>query len=195
VNDALAERKLLVDIVEGTNAFIQVVDLEYRWLAINRAAADEFERIFGVRPSVGASMLDVLASQPEHRAAVQAVWSRALAGEEFVATEEFGDPTRDRRFYEMRYNTLRGPDGTRIGAYQFVYDVTERLRDQERLRHAEESLQQVQKLESLGQLTGGVAHDFNNLLAVFASGLQLLERDVTADQRLRVLAGMRRAIE
>jgi PAS domain S-box-containing protein len=195
VSDALAERKLLVDIVEGTNAFIQVVDLEYRWLAINRAAADEFERIFGVRPAVGASMLDVLASQPEHQAAVKAAWSRALAGEEFVATEEFGDPARDRRFYEMRYNTLRGPDGKRIGAYQFVYDVTERLRDQERLRHAEESLQQVQKLESLGQLTGGVAHDFNNLLAVFASGLQLLERNVTADQRQRVLAGMRRAIE
>jgi CheY-like chemotaxis protein len=40
-----------------------------------------------------------------------------------------------------------------------------------------------------------VAHDFNNLLAVFSSGLQLLEREITADQRQRVLAGMRRAME
>ena len=106
------------------------------------------------------------------------MWSRALAGEEFTAIEEFGDPARDRRAYEMRFNTLRDRDGNRIGAYQFVYDVTERLRDQERLRNAEEALRQAQKMESLGQLTGGVAHDFNNLLAVFASGLQLLERDV-----------------
>jgi PAS domain S-box-containing protein len=194
VSEAIAERRLLVDIVEGTNAFIQVADLEYRWLAINRAAADEFERIYGVRPQVGASMLDLLASQPEHQAAVKAVWARALAGEEFVETAEFGDPARDRRFYEMRYNTLRDRDGNRIGAYQFVYDVTERLRDQERLRHAEEALRQVQKMDSLGQLTGGVAHDFNNLLAVFASGLQLLERNVTAEQRQRVLASMRRAV-
>src|SRR4030095_11426965 len=101
--------------------FIQVADLEYRWLAINRDAADEFERIYGVRPKVGDSMLDLLASQPEHQAAVKAVWGRALAGEEFTAVEEFGDPARDRRSYEMRFNTLRDRDGHGIGAYQFVY--------------------------------------------------------------------------
>ena len=145
-------------------------------------------------PTVGASMLDLLASQPEHQAAVKAVWSRALAGEEFTEIGEFGDPARDRRAYEMRYNTLRDRDGNRIGAYQFVYDVTERLRDQQRLRQAEEALRQAQKMESIGQLTGGVAHDFNNLLAVFANGLQLLKRDVSAEPRQRVLEGMRRAV-
>src|SRR6187431_390639 len=97
VAESLAERSLLAEIVEATRAFVQVADVEYRWLALNRAAADEFERIFGVRPKVGASMLDLLADQPEHQAALKAVWSRALGGEEFTAIEEFGDPTRDRR--------------------------------------------------------------------------------------------------
>jgi hypothetical protein len=77
-------------------------------------------------------MLDLLADQPELQAAVKAPWTRALAGEEFTAVEEFGDPSRDRRYYEMRYNVLRDADGKQIGAYQFVYDVTERLHDQER---------------------------------------------------------------
>jgi PAS domain S-box-containing protein len=180
VDAALAERKVLADIVEGTNAMVQVADLDYRWLAINEAAANEFERIFGVRPHVGASMLELLTAQPGHLAAVKAVWSRALAGEEFVEVDQFGDPGRDRRFYEMRYNTLRNRDGERIGAYQFVYDVSERLRDQQRLRDTEGALRQAQKMDALGQLTGGVAHDFNNLLAVFANGLQLLERDTPA---------------
>jgi hypothetical protein len=70
---------------------------------------------------------------------VKAIWGRALAGEEFTAIDEFGDPSRDRRFYEMRFNALRDAEGKQIGAYQFVYDVTERLRDQERLRHAEQA--------------------------------------------------------
>jgi PAS domain S-box-containing protein len=192
--EMLAERKILADIIEATNAFVQVVDLEYRWLSINKAAADEFERIFGVRPRVGDSMLDLLAAQPEHRRDVQAVWRRALAGEEFTAIQEFGDPTRDRRFYEMRFNTLRDRDGNRLGAYQFVYDVTERLRDQDRLRRAEAALRQAQKMESLGQLTGGVAHDFNNLLAVFASGLQLLERTAGRAPSPKVFEAMRRAV-
>ena len=194
VNHAIAERKLLADIVENTNAFVQVADLEYRWLAINRAAAVEFERIFGKRPTVGESMLGLLASQPGHQSAVKAVWGRALAGEEFTTVEEFGDRARDRRAYEMRFNTLRDRNGKQIGAYQFVYDVTERLRDQERLKRAEEALRHSQKMESLGQLTGGVAHDFNNLLAVFANGLQVLERSVSKEQRQRIFEAMRRAI-
>ena len=49
-------------------------------------------------------------------------------------------------------------------------------------------------MESLGQVTGGVAHDFNNLLAVFANGLQVLERNITAEVRQRVREGMRRAV-
>ena len=70
------------------------------------------------------------------------------------------------------------------------------MRDQERLRKAEAALRQTQKMESLGQLTGGVAHDFNNLLAVFASGLQLIERSVgsSTPPRPRVFEAMRRAI-
>ena len=80
----LAERTILAEIVEKTGARVQVADLAYRWLAINRAACDGFERIFGVRPRVGDSMLELLADQPEQQAAVKAVWARALAGEQFT---------------------------------------------------------------------------------------------------------------
>jgi hypothetical protein len=103
---ALEERKVLADVVESTDAFIQVADLDYRFLAINSASANEFERIFGVKPKVGDNMLDLLSDLPDHQADVRGAWSRALAGEEFTLVQEFGDPGRERRHCEMKFNTL-----------------------------------------------------------------------------------------
>src|SRR4051794_32152873 len=103
VAEALAERELLADIIERTDAFVQVADLQCRLLAINRAAADEFDRIYGIRPRIGDCVLDLLGDRPEHQAALASVWRRALAGEEFTETDEFGDPARARCAYEVRF--------------------------------------------------------------------------------------------
>src|SRR5688572_4214323 len=195
IDATLAERKILADIVESTDSLVQVFDHEYRFIAINRASAKEFERCFGVLPRLGDSMPELLAHVPDIRAAAVSLWKRALSGEEFTEIASFVDPANERRFFEMKFNTLRDREGRCIGAYQFAHDVTQWLQDQEYLMRTESALRQAQKMEAVGQLTGGVSHDFNNLLMAFQSGLRMLQRPMDNDRRQRIVEGMQQAID
>jgi len=75
-------------------------------------------------------------------------------------------------------------DGRLIGFAKITRDLTERREAGRQLEQAREALFQSQKLETIGQLTGGVAHDFNNLLMAILSSLEIIRRRLPEDPRI-----------
>jgi len=91
-------------------------------------------------------------------------------------------------------DAIRDDDGQLIGFAKVTRDLTERREAQLELEHSQQALFQAQKMEAVGQLTGGLAHDFNNLLTGITGSLDVmrarlaqgrineLERYITAAQ-------------
>jgi PAS domain S-box-containing protein len=82
----------------------------------------------------------------------------------------------DRFWAEATIRVVRNERGEAIGFAKIVRDVTERRRAQEALERTRDALAISQKMETVGQLTGGVAHDFNNILAVILGSLELAKK-------------------
>lgn len=78
-------------------------------------------------------------------------------------------------------DAIRDDDGRPIGFAKITRDITEREEAQRQLEVAREALFQSQKMDAIGQLTGGVAHDFNNLLMAVLSSLDLLRKRLPDD--------------
>jgi PAS domain S-box-containing protein len=78
---------------------------------------------------------------------------------------------------------IRGDDGKLIGYAKITRDITERRDAQMAFERLQKQLAESQKMDALGQLTGGVAHDFNNLLMVVTGNIHALKKVAAQDPK------------
>lgn len=126
---------------------------------------------------------------------VRRIGYRRLAGYPvYVSAGLETSAIRDRWLKAISYHLIFGIPATALlfGLLLFALRRTRRLNfEATKRREAEEALKHGQRLEALGQLTGGVAHDFNNLLTVIRSSVDLLQRpDLAPERRARYIAAI-----
>src|ERR1700753_1052722 len=80
-------------------------------------------------------------------------------------------------------DAIREEEANLVGFAKVTRDITERREAEAALQAAHATMSRSQKLEAIGQLTGGVAHDFNNLLQIISGNLQLLSKDIAGNVR------------
>ncbi|ANI78523.1 MULTISPECIES: hybrid sensor histidine kinase/response regulator [Sphingobium] len=132
----------------------------------------------------------------EHPEDVARVRNELETLQQGVPTLRFENRFRAKDGSYRNFSWTAVPDNGLI--YCVARDVTEQRAHSRALAEAEAALRQAQKMETLGQLTGGVAHDFNNLLQVVTGNLELLQRGLKNNDRLRraaenAMAGAERA--
>jgi len=173
VTDLRTQQEIVDAVHNSMTDALAVFDREQRLMLWNPQLAHVLSR-YGMNPRCGLSSRELLAGLP----AGSAWLSPGHTQERPLATARAG------HFSAFDHIELRLPDGqvfdlrTRAmpgsGAVTLITDLTAR-------RAVESQLQHAQKLEVLGQLTGGVAHDFNNYLGAILGNLSLLQAQWPAD--------------
>ncbi|WP_210527329.1 PAS domain S-box protein [Rubellimicrobium arenae] len=151
---------------------------------------------------------------PDDRAKTQDALARQRQGENTVTEYRILRPDGELRHIVDRAFVTREPSTGASRVVGVAEDVTERKRVEEELRHLNETLEEqvtravaeraraaaqlheMQKLDTIGHLTGGVAHDFNNLLTPIVGSLERAHRKLVGDERAqRLVAGGLEAAE
>ncbi|WP_035722025.1 PAS domain-containing protein [Bradyrhizobium sp. ARR65] len=119
---------------------------------------------------------------------IRDAFARVMQGDDIRAEMTLRLPIGERHF-DFTMRPVFDQHGAVTGAVPEAVDTTER-------RQGEEVLRQAQKMEAIGQLTGGVAHDFNNLLTIIRSATDFLRRrDLPEERRRRYVEAISETVE
>jgi PAS domain S-box-containing protein len=132
------------------------------------------ERLYGFAAGEAIGHPIDLIVPPDRREELQTMLAQLQRGERIAPCETIRVRKDGTRLdIALTVSPITTPEGMVLGASAIARDMTAQKQLQEQLR-------QAQKMEAIGQLTGGLAHDFNNLLGVIVGNLDLLEDVVRA---------------
>ena len=172
-------------VLDAASNIIVVLDLDGRFVRFNRAA-EEYTG-YTVNEVLGEPVWELVIPE-EQRDAVKNVFYRLRNGELAIASQYENDWLNrygGRSLFQWHNSVLYDENGKVSHIVAMGYDITEKKKAEAEHERLQRELQQAHKMESLGQLTGGVAHDFNNLLGIINGYASLIhDRYSNNDEKL-----------
>jgi two-component system cell cycle sensor histidine kinase/response regulator CckA len=170
-------RRRLEAVLDIAGAAIFVTDLDGTWVLANRSCA----AMLGRRPDevVGRRTDELL--KPEEAQRLEAHGREVLRAGHALQFDEFLELGGETRQLLCTTVPIIDGEGNATGLCGVAADITDRRRAQAEKEALETALQRSQRMESLGQLAGGVAHDFNNLLAVILNYAEFVGEEIGSD--------------
>ncbi len=151
-NDFMFQRSILES---PTDIIIFALDKNYCYTAFTKFHRETIKKIWGADIQIGMNMLDVM-SDPEDRQKAKTNFDRALQGEYFVLTEDYGDRKLYRTLYENYYSSIKNSDESIVGVSVFVIDITERKRSEEALRLKDWAIESSISAIAISDLSGSL---------------------------------------
>ena len=167
-------------IFDSAYQMVLLTDLDGRIVVANRTALE----------AAGSTLADVVgqrlwsapwwAATPREAERLRDCFPQTVIGEACRYETELQFPDASVHVIDLSLKPVLDEAGAVVQVIAEGRDITE-------LKRTEATLRQAQKLETIGQLTGGVAHDFNNLLMAVMANLDMIQRRIDGDPKLQRL--------
>ena len=174
---------LLQTILDTVPALVSVLDNDRRIVFANKRAVEHYQ--IPLEDIIGKTIKELLGDK--YTTVIDSFFDELKATNRTISVPTFKSHIYPERTLWSLGSPIIGDDGTtKLGILRITMDTTD-------LQNAEEQLRQAQKMEVIGQLTGGVAHDFNNLLSIIIGNLDFVSEMLPAENPAQPIVEAARA--
>ena len=194
VKKSYAERLLkensdrLKTILESTRALIFSIDRNFRYTAFNTIYHKTISELYNIEPELGLHATYDFSYETD-RVFIQNCFNRALAGEHFGVTEEFGDREKCSNFYELSFNPIIDEFGNVSGVAVYGQDFTEKKKVEREILESKFEAERTAKAKS--EFLSNMSHEIRTPMNAIIGLSELLLKESLTDKQLENLKSIK----